>query len=241
MPSWLVLQYDLRTTTHGRITDSDRLSDHIPVVSGISRNDLSLTQTTPPIPLWVTKDTFFPIALSSEMNKVDFSTLSTAASVLQLKNCIRRAGKCVSDRALRRGAESNEEKLYWALSCARAMFNGHSGSIMHANCAYSYLSTFVLLDIGLQTICCLDLEGLGHHISDLMAHSLELARANIIKEADNAQQVFRVKLRSIDRLSQLWATKGRKASLAGARDEKGQVFTEPQAAADIFEIRSFEI
>ena len=131
------------------------------------------------------------MTVSLEMRNLDLKVLSVADRLHRVKSCMRRAGKSVAETSLRRGANSNEEKLFWSLSCARSLFHGHCKHIVRATYAYPYLEHFVLVSIDSHVVCCLGLEGLNRHIADLMQSNLSNIRAQLVRDSDCSEQHFR--------------------------------------------------
>ena len=128
-PAWRLLTSEVRTSTVGHITDKDRLSDHLAVLSFMYG---SVRKHSQPLPLWATKHPYYAKALSTEMQRFNFHSMSPAHGVQQVKKCMRTACFHVASKSLRRGAATIEERIYWSLVCARALSHGIAGKVVQA-------------------------------------------------------------------------------------------------------------
>ena len=231
LPPWRLLTTEVRTMTVGRVTDDGRLSDHVPILSFVCDADV-LGQR--PLPLWTTKDPLYEVALRQEIEHRKLEELSPADAVLQMKACMRIASKRVVEKSSRRGAKTIEEKIYWALLCARSLYHGHGRSAIRALFAYPALEEFVVMTSSSSTKFNCKMDGLNAHISSLMNESLEKLQSDIEEVKDLPEYEKLQKRSAIKRLMDQWATKNRKASLQGARDEAGHVVNNPDKAAEVF-------
>ena len=170
IPAWRILSLDVRTSTVGHVSDKQRLSDHVPVLSFIC---VAKQQGQGSIPVWATRDPFYMKALDKEMGQCRYEAMSPADGVQRLKRCMRTACKHVATKSLRRGAITIEEKIYWSLVCARALFHGIARRAAQAMIAYPKLEDFILANCATGTMLIPDRDGLDQHISSLMRESIE--------------------------------------------------------------------
>ena len=231
IPSWRLSGVDIRTSSFGHVTDADRLSDHIPVLSFINAKR---REGDVPLPVWTTKDPFFKVALENEMRHESVKLLSVVDGVKRLKQCMRKASKTVSTKSMHRGAKTVDEKVFWSITCARALFHGFTNRVIDSMIAYPSLEKFVLIDTLNGLMCVQDLSGLSLHIAELMRETIDTARAQY-EETCKLPEYQRAPGRSaFNRVMDLWATRNRKAPLQAARDENGIIVEEPERAASIF-------
>ena len=228
LPAWRMLSAEVRTTTVGHVTDGDRLSDHIPVLTQVFNAE---RQGIRPLPVWATKDPFFGIALDRELSRYDHQNLTPSGALRQAKDCMRVACRLVARKSLQRGAKTIEEKIYWSLTCARAVFHGVAGLVVRAILAYPALEDFILVGVASGVMVVLNHEGLNEHIAGLMQQSLQRLCFDNEQVKDLPEYQAHKKRCATQRLIDCWATRNRKASLRGARDEAGNVICDPDQAA----------
>ena len=226
-----MLNLEVRTSTVGHVSDKQRLSDHVPVLSFICAKK-QYGQGS--IPVWVTRDPFYAKALDHEIGQYKLETLSPAEGLQQLKRCMRSACKQVTRKALRRGAVTIEEQIYWSLVCARALFHGLAWRVVQAILAYPKLEEFILVNCVSGTMQISDSDGLNQHISSLMRESIERLRSDIEETIGLPEYEREQQRTSLSRVMEWWSTRCRKISLQTARDEKGDVITDPDHAAAVF-------
>eukprot|EP00973_Karenia_brevis_P028569 3937225-Karenia_brevis.AAC.1 len=89
LPSWRLLLCQIHTSTDGHITDPNRLSDHATVLSSVHNKKENGARR---IPVWITKDPLFPIAMESEMKNVDLSAYDARQALQRIETCMRTAG-----------------------------------------------------------------------------------------------------------------------------------------------------
>ena len=231
IPAWRMLNLEVRTSTVGHVSDKQRLSDHVPVLSFICAKK-QYGQGS--IPVWVTRDPFYAKALDHEIGQNKLETLSPAEGLQQLKRCMRSACKQVTRKALRRGAVTIEEQIYWSLVCARALFHGLAWRVVQAILAYPKLEEFILVNCVSGTMQISDSDGLNQHISSLMRESIERLRSDIEETIGLPEYEREQQRTSLSRVMEWWSTRCRKISLQTARDEKGDVITDPDHAAAVF-------
>jgi hypothetical protein len=232
LPSWRVLLgANIRTTTCGSVTDTDRLSDHVCVMSSISYHR---RLEHAPLAVWVTKDPYYSVALDIEIRNKKVLYLSPVDGVLQLKKCMRQACKQVVNKSMLRGAVTLEEQIFWSLACIRGLCNGYANRVVGALIAYPELERFVLSVSHGRTLLAPNSVGLGAHIAELMHKSIDEARkaheqASSMPEYQRSQHN-----NALNRITAMWATRNRKVSLQGARDNAGNVIDDPSEAAASF-------
>ena len=231
LPAWRLLGAEVRTYVLGQVNDEDRLSDHIPVVTFLCNNR---SDGLRPIPVWTTNDPFFSKALDLEVRRERLNDMAPVEAVQRVKVCMRRASFLVVRKSLMRGALTVEERIYWSITCARALFHGCARRVIDSMVAYPFLEKFILLDTDAGTIVTLDLGNLNAHIAELMRTSIDQAIAEV-ESAANLPEYQKERLRCKNKRAQAtWATRGRKSSLTGARDENGSVIADVDAAAAAF-------
>ena len=231
LPAWRLLSTEIRTMTVGRVTDAGRLSDHVPVLSfayNVKDNN------SRPLPLWATKDAFYKHALDHQISQYNLEAMRPVDAVLQLKRCMRYACRQVAQKGLRRGARTIEEQIYWSLVCVRALFHGCAGRAAQALIAYPTLEEYVLVSFNSEAKLSVNMDGLNGHIASLMRESLGRLLSDVDEVRGLAEYQRLEKRCAISRLMDSWATRGRKASLQGARDQTGAVISDPDQAADAF-------
>lgn len=231
-PSWRLWDLEIRTATVGQVTSADRLSDHVPVVSFMCARRRRSGQT--PLPVWTSKDPFYEKALDQEMKRCNIQSLPIVEAVQKLKECMRKASKAVSTKSMLRGAGTIEEKVFWAITCARALFHGMANRVVDSIVAYPHLEKFVLLDYEDEVMLIQDLHGLDLHIAELMRETIDKARAQYEHTCDLPEYRRAPKRNAFNRLMDLWATRNRKAPLQAARDSNGGIVKDPAQAASMY-------
>jgi hypothetical protein len=164
----------------------------------------------------------------------NFDAMSPSIAVKKLKNCMGDACKQVARKALRRGARTIQEQIYWSLVCVRALFKGSGWQAARSMLAYPALEEFLFLNFAVETKLVCNMDGLNKHIASLMRESLSRLREDIDNVQDLPEYQKNQRHGSVNRLMGFWATRGRKISLQGARDQLGDVISDPDRAADSF-------
>ena len=230
-PAWRLLGAEVRTSAVGRLTDEKRLSDHLSVLSFTCH---SVRHITRPLPVWATRDPLYKAALDQQMELSNLEAMPPSVAVKRLKICMSDACKQVTRKSFRRGARTIEEQIYWSLVCVRAMFTGSGWQVARSILAYPVLEQFILVKSAGEAKLACNMDGINKHIVSLMQESLSRLRSDLESVQGLPEYQKDQRRNSVNRLMSFWATRGRKVSLQGARDQAGNVISNPDEAADSF-------
>ena len=231
MPAWRLLSTEVRTSTEGSVTDADRLSDHVPVLSFVNS---SRQHSQRPLAVWTTRDPYYRTALQAEIERYNFEKMSPAQGVQRMKLCMRAASQYVITKSLRRGAVTIEEQIFWSLTCLRSLFHGNAKRVVQSILAYPKLEEFVLVNCGTGSVVVTGMILLNEHVANLMRESLERLRSDVEQTEALTEYQRYERLAGVSRLMDCWATRNRKVSLQGARNITGEVIDDPDEAAKQF-------
>ena len=218
------------TVVRALATNTERLSDHLPV-----QGRMSMTRQRTgyrPIPAWIAKHACWHDKVHARY--MEWAGLQTDtdiwAQIRSVKTIFRKAAKDVINVTKERGAKTTDEKFYWALRALRGIRNYSSSMLNEAVKAFPELNDL----IGYSETwppCPERMNKLKSEINRL-AHVGFEEKAKEIEKARDLPEYERTRRRGgLARWAAQWSPNRRKTGgLAGVRKEDGSITTDPETA-----------
>ena len=230
---FLIDVYDssISAAAEGNIHEASKLSDHLVVSASFVRKRRA--KGWRPIPSWVCRHPYFNNACVDAMALSPFSGGSIVEKVLWAKQILRNSARRVIDRAQIRGARTIPEQLHWICSFLRALRSGNHRMAYKAASAFPEIWKFARQTNG-GDIDLHDTAGLDHFLSTLMESDIDTRIASIEASTELPEYKTAHDKAKLNEWRRQWASVGRCKKLQAAKDEMGNVITDPDVACAMF-------